>query len=361
MENNDARLAPSLFVTMLIWGTTLALYALLSSRCGNFSAITTDWFDNQSYVRIAEIIQNRSLGQDPDIPHHFWGLPYLIDVVTLILPVPKLAALVLISVLASAGAVVITHLLYGGWIATAFSVVSFWWLELSLKGGSEPLFMLALYAGFLLFRSGHPILAVLTLSLSSTVRPVGIIVILLVLIELLRRRAYRDVMISVGVSLVIGVAYVAPLAFITGDALFNYHAYSAYWGPTSRPLTVPFLVLAPSMLGLMHGAKPTVWIPTLFWIIVSISALCVAWIKPWHGSQIERGFLSIYMLFLLSYNYVEIAADFPRFMLPTLPLVILAFESWLPRKIWMFGAVGVISALMASASTIGSEQTIRCL
>src|SRR5688500_4659787 len=100
--------------------------------------------DNESYAAITSAIRGWDFSRIT--PYHCWGLPYLAAVVSLITGASSYAGVLAVSVAASFGAVALIHRLLGGVVAVWFAVLSWDWIQRSLLGGAEPLFVLMLLA-----------------------------------------------------------------------------------------------------------------------------------------------------------------------------------------------------------------------
>jgi hypothetical protein len=65
-------------------------------------------------------------------------------------------------------------------------------------------------------------------------------------------------------------------------------------------------------------------------------------------------FLVPYLWCLFTYNYGFWARGvFPRFAIPVIPFVLLAWSRWIPKDRRVLWTVGVVSALLAASSAIG--------
>lgn len=231
---------PSLAEVLLMYAVVFAVHFLMVCRVSSFWAGVGGWFDNSAYLQLATVIQDRHFSGG-EIAHHFWGFPYAIVGISQLLSMPQLKALALISMLASLAVCVLGHRLYAGWVAaTCIFVINYRWVNISLEGGSEPLFMCLLYASFLAARSGRWNLAALLASVSTTVRPVGIFALMSFAVILTMRRSFRRLAVITLIGLAIGVLYVVPVWVILGSPFANFQGYQGDWGPRGWPLTYPF-------------------------------------------------------------------------------------------------------------------------
>jgi uncharacterized BrkB/YihY/UPF0761 family membrane protein len=72
--------------------------------------------------------------------------------------------------------------------------------------------------------------------------------------------------------------------------------------------------------------------------------------------QPERLFLSIYILFLISYNYDQIAVHMDRFLIPVAPILLFSLHDWIPRDRRVLWGAALLSALVASAGAVGFKN-----
>jgi hypothetical protein len=337
---------------------TLALHVLTVCRVRNFWVARTPFFDGGAYLEIASIIRQGSLWGHAR-PYHFWGFPMAIAGISRVFSIPQPMALVLISVLASLTVSILVYRLYGGWVAAAFIFINYQWIELSVEGGSEPLFMCLLFASFLAARSERWNLAALLAALSTTVRPLGVFALLAFAVILVWRRKYRQTGIITLIGLAVGGLYILPIWSIMRNPFANFSGYRAEdWGTHGRPLIYPFGALVPSYIDALH--RPWQWpvfLPSMAWLAILLIGTATIWLtrspQGLSFDQPEFLFLSIYTLFLISYNYGGIETQMGRFVIPVLPILTFALSSWIPhdRRLLWLGAL--FSALVASAGVVG--------
>jgi hypothetical protein len=358
MATSDSR-EPSLVEVLLMFAMVFFLHFWTLCRVRNFWDVAAYWSDNEPYLGIVTIIRNWHFSGG-ERPWHFWGFPYAIAGVSKLFSIPGLAALVMISMLGSLAVCVLAHRLYGGWVATAFLFINYRWIVGSAEGGSEPLFMCLLYAAFLAARSDRWNIAALLASLSTTVRPVGVIALLCFAIVLTRRKSYRQLAVISLTGLTIGVLYVIPLWVILGNPFENFSAYQGDWGPHGWPLTYPFGALVPSFLALFHKSRWPILVMCSVWVFMAVAGTIAIWLsrhrEKWSMYQPEALFTSMYTLFFLSYNFADIAGDLPRFLLPVVPLLLFSLHDWIPKDRRVLWAAAVMSALLSSAAMVGFKN-----
>jgi hypothetical protein len=327
-------------------------------RVRNFWSFVATWPDNPSYLDIARVIRNWHFSGG-EMPQHFWGFPYAIAGISKLLSVPGLMALVIISMLGSLTACILVHRLYGGWIAAAFLSVNFEWVISSVEGSSEPLFMCLLFASFLAARSSRWSLAALLASLATTVRPVGVFALLCFTVVLAGRKSYRQLAVITLIGLAIGVLYLIPLWIILGNPFANFTGYRPDWGPHGWPLTYPFGALVPAYLTAFFAG--TRWYVLVFigiWPALALVGTVKIWLPGNHSRFLapykpEALFVSIYSLFLISYNYSGIVWYFSRFLIPAVPLLLFSLRNWIPKDRRVLWGAAMLSALLSSAALAG--------
>jgi hypothetical protein len=350
---------PSLSEVLLMVTLVFTLHLLLVCRVSNFWDVGSRWGDNSAYLQLTAIISHWHLAGG-EVPHYFWGFPGTIAVVSSVFSIAPLKALVAISILGALATCVLAHRLYGGWVATAFIVVNYRWIYTSVEGGSEPLFMCLLYASFLAARSNRWNFAALLASLSTTVRPVGVLALVCFAAVLAKRKSFRQLAAITLIGLGIGAIYFVPLAIIVGSPLYNFIAYKEDWGHRGWPLTYPFGALVPSFLASLHYLRWPNLIFTAVWVIVALAGGVAVWLPRnrtrFSADQPEVLFTTIYVLFFVSYNYFDVAGDFPRFLIPAVPLLVFSLRDWIPHDRRVLWAAAVLSALLASAAQVGFKN-----
>src|ERR1019366_4932897 len=111
--------------------------------------------------------------------------------------VSDLNCLLLISMGSSLIAIFVAYRLWGGWVAGFFAVASRDWMERSLLGGAEPLFLACIFGSFVAARKQRWLLASLLASVATIVRPMGIFALVGIAVALLVKRDWRRFMAAV--------------------------------------------------------------------------------------------------------------------------------------------------------------------
>ncbi|MGA2204250.1 MAG: hypothetical protein ABSG40_20070 [Terriglobales bacterium] len=115
------------------------VYLFTLSRLTNYGEFVRGFGDNAPYVKISTAIEHWNFSRLE--VKLFWGLPYAMAVLSKATGVSDLKSLLFISMVSSLIAILIAYRLWGGWVAGFFAVASREWMERSLLGGAEPLFL----------------------------------------------------------------------------------------------------------------------------------------------------------------------------------------------------------------------------
>ena len=202
--------------------------------------------DNEPYAQISSAIRHWDFSQLH--PKLFWGLPYAVAVLSKATGASDLKTLLFISMVSSLIAILIAYRLWGGWVAGFFAVASREWMERSLLGGAEPLFLACIFGAFAAARKQRWLLASLLASLATIVRPMGIFALVGIGIALLVKRDFRRFIAAVLIGATIGLLYILPLMFYLGNPLANVKGYDQADWNGGVPLTIPLVAIAEDAL-----------------------------------------------------------------------------------------------------------------
>lgn len=68
----------------------------------------------------------------------------------------------------------------------------------------------------------------------------------------------------------------------------------------------------------------------------------------------------LYSVFLFTYNSSYCSyAEFPRFVIPAIPILLVGFESYLPKNRAVLWTLAVVSAVLAALSAFGIHNILR--
>ncbi len=338
--------------TALVFVLPIALSRTYFGEVDNFG-------DNSAYISVASAIRHWNFtGLQVE---QFWGYPYVIAVMSLVLHVSERSALLFVSFVSSFLSVFLAQRLWGGWVAGFFAVINFDWMQRSFLGGSEPLFMALLFGAFLAVRKEHWIIAAALAACATTVRPLGIIALFSIGVALLWRREFLKAAIATTVGLVLGTLYVLPLALYFGSPLENVHAYN----PHNAIFGIPFYAIIKGTM--LYSTPWTNLLLTFSWILFvvagNIAMLTTAKYRAYASKfPVEAGFAVLYLLAVYCYNYPFWArGTFARFVIPALPFVLMAWLRWLPKDRRVLWPLALLFSLLAAASTLGIRNVFHRL
>ena len=350
--------APSFLEIMSLTLVGSLLFAgtiLLFSRYG---LAVESFGDSSAYESVASAIQRWTFNGLQI--KQFWGYPYAVAAVAIVARVSIQTSLLLVSWISCFVTTALAYRLWGGWIAGFFAILNFAWMQRSFLGGSEPLAVALIFGTFLAVRQKHYLSAALLAALSTIVRPLGIFCLVGIGIDLLCRRQYKKLALSVLIGAIVGTLSVLPLiahfgsAFATvrsyqdgGTALFGYPLYAIIKGTILYPAPLTNLLLS------------------FGWIVLVLAGL-LRMIKnsDFHSyakeHPVEILFALPYTLFVFCYNYPVFArSNFPRFIIPALPIVFVALATWLPLKRRVIWALGVVMPTLAALSALGIRHLMH--
>jgi len=345
--------------TLLMTLVCYLAYLFTLARLADYREIVRGFGDNSPYTRIAAAIEHWAFA-DLHVKL-FWGLPYVIAAVSSGTRLSNLNALLAISVLASLVTVGMIYKLWGGWVALAFVILSREWLERSLLGGAEPLFLALLFAGFLAARREKWGPAALLASMATVVRPMGIFSLVGIGLVLIQRREYRKFALAIAIGFGIGLLYILPLKLYFGDPMANVRGYDRADWSSNSPVTFPFVAIVHNALegGSTHlnVARTLIWIA--FILAAAVLMVRTGNLLPYaRTAPAEVIFWVLYMLFLFTYNSSWAWGEFPRFAIPLVPFSAYAIERWIPRNYWLLFVLGVLAAMLSAAETVGILSTL---
>jgi hypothetical protein len=339
-----------------------ALYVVVIALLGNYRATVDTFGDNRPYTEISAAIRHWDFSNIR--AKQFWGLPYAMAGLSTVTGMSDWAALLTLSLLPSLIAALVAYKLWGGWVAGFFAVLSREWMERSLLGGAEPLFLALLFAAFMAARKERWLLASLLASLSTVVRPMGIFALAGIGLTLFLQREYRKLLLATLISSAIGVLYVLPLALYLGSPMANVKGYDQADWNAGTPLGVPLVaIIQDAMAGRatkLNLARTLLW---MAFVLASATAMLVTKSFRAYARQVpvEAVFCGLYLVLLFTYNSSWARAEFPRFAIPMVPFSLLALERWIPKRRWVLWVFGLGSAALAAASTLGFVHSLAII
>lgn len=303
--------------------------------------------DNPSYAREVDRLTGRS--KPGDTARHFLG--YSLSALPLaLMGMDVYTALAVVSVLAGVVAIVIVARLWGWWVAAYFSLTNFDWVQRTLLGGAEPLFAALIFLAFLAARRERWMLAALLGSLSTVVRPLGIFFLLAMGIQLLRVRRLGTLALAIGISLTLGGCYFMVVKQRFGDPAANFEWYRSM-GLGKDPNFIPFVTVFASYARHLITAKNLV--KTLVWTSCTFLALIAAVgrleirqslrLRP-----VEWMFAMFYLASFLFFPAWWMEGEYPRYLVPVIPLIFVALRPWLTEKRQILWIGGLLSVTLAA-------------
>ena len=358
------RSEPSQRETAALWLVSTVIFAAVAATLTPYLALVDNFGDSAAYMSIASAIRRWDF--HGLVIKHFWGLPYAMAALSRATGFSDRSALLVISLAASLAAVMLARRLWGGWIACAFTLISFDWYQRTGLGGSEPLFTALLFGSMLAVRRERWLTAAVLAALATVTRPLGVFLLLGIGIALLRGRQWKNLALATSAGLAIGFLYALPLAIYFRDPLATVHSYQSTQAAATVPLFgIPFYAIVRGTL--LYPAPLTNLLLTFGWIAF-VSAAIIAMLRTGSFRDYARQhlaevvFAAPYLLSLYCYNYPMWArGNFPRFAIPVIPLVLLALDRWLPKDRRLLWLLAPVTAVLAASSAIGIHNVVNLL
>jgi hypothetical protein len=352
-----------LIILSILSGAVMWITALLLHRS---SGLILDYGDNLAYLTVADAVRRWDFQQLTI--QHFMGFPYFIAMVSMLFRVSSLFALWSIAAVSALVSVLLIARLLNPWAAGYFALTNFAWLQLSFLGGSEPLALALSLGALLAFRRDRIFLAAALGSLSVTVRPLMVFVLVGIGLTLLWRKELGSFFIALGTGLTIGVMYILPLARYFGDPLLTVHSYTTrdyggggVVGPHGQLFGWPFHGIVAGTLN--YPAPWTNLLLSFFWIGLALAGIGMMFSERFrayakaHPNEVI--FCSLYLLAVFSYDYLIWArAAFIRFSIPALPFIFYALLRFFPKDRRILWCLSVASAVLAALSAVGVRNVI---
>jgi len=345
----------------LLWLFAAILFVLTLVHFRSYSSTVANYGDNGSYLQAANAIRHWNF-KGVEVKQ-FWGVSYLIAAISW-LPISPQWCLLVICTVSSLASVLMAWQLWGPWIAGFFTLLNFVWLQVSLLGGSESLFVALLFASFLAIRKDRWAAGSILAALATTVRPLGILGLFGIGLALISLRNYKKAVLCAILSTAIGVLYLLPFWIYFHDPLYQLHRYKQTDWNSESVIGLPLHAIVVSLL---HNREPwTNVVLTTGWVAVAVAGLCAMARKTFRPyireHRAECTFAFLYLGFILTYNSVEWArAEFPRFVIPVMPFLLLSFDRWLPRSRCVLYGLCIVSPVLAAFSAIGIRNVLPAL
>src|SRR5579859_4450279 len=126
----------------------------------------------------------------------------------------------------------------------------------------------------------------------------------------------------------------------------------------------PFRAIA---VGFLHNREP--WTNVIFtagWIGFALAGFWRMTGKAYRQYMMEHLnefiFAVCYLVFLFCYNSTHWSrAEFPRFVIPVIPFLLLALDRWLPKSRYVLYPLCVASSVLGACSAIGIRNVMAAL
>ncbi len=331
--------------------STLAAYLLCAVHQQGSWLLAADWLDNGTYIAASEAIRTGQWSAPTDSPTPFFGFPALIAAVTRATAVDAWVAVIAISLLSTLITCACLRQLYGAPAVVSPFIVSWDWVGICVLGGSEAPFCACLFVAFLCARWGRWRTAATLAAIATTIRPVGVFALIALFVTTMHQRSWRTAVDIAIIGLAVGAMYLAAVGSLTGDPWINFRTYRADWN-TGWPVGPPFIALVHSAgtLFLRFG----MWIGVRVMVIVAVTAAAGIHVAyriargPRTLPAAEGVFAVLVVAFLLCYPFRNMAYEWPRFLIPAVPILTGAYGSVVPndrRLLWLLvlANVGLLS------------------
>jgi hypothetical protein len=225
------------------------------------------------------------------------------------------------------------------------------------------LFMALLLGAFLMVRQDRWAGAAALASLSTVVRPLGIIALIGIGVTLLWKRDYKRLMFAIAIGLAVGIAYAWPLWTQFGDPWATVHSYQGPHQAGPALFGIPFYAIIRGTF--MYSAPWTNLVLSFGWIFFvlagAVAMLTRKDLFQYRKSYpVELFFATGYLAAICSYNFPYWArGTFPRFAIPLIPFAVLALLPWIPKPRYLLWFLTLVTPVLAACSAIGILNVIH--
>jgi hypothetical protein len=325
-----------------------AWFALLIVIFDSYPSRVLHCGDNPSYAGESAAIRGEPA--PALIARHFLGYPLTAAPVAALLHIPDMNALPIVSMLASLAAIYLAGELWGAWAAAWFAVINLDWIQRSLLGGAETLFVALIFGCLLMARKDRWTAAAIFGALATVVRPLGVFALIALGLVLLRRRRFGPLALATAVSLLVGAAYLGLVHLLFGQSFGNFAWYRSMGLGHDRTF-IPFVTIF--MTYAEHSGEHQLTIKnvvkTLTWMTFTLAGIIAAfWRREMRDSMrnvpVEWIFAAIYLASFLFFPAWWIEGEYPRYLAPVIPILLVSLRPWLPkdrRVIWIVGLLSV--------------------
>jgi hypothetical protein len=323
--------------------------------------------DNGGYIAVARCLRD----WNPAIVGHpvlFWGTGYAILAFSAVTGGDFETALVVVSVVGCLLSILFSYRLFGIGVAVWFVFINPAMMARTMLGGAEPLFVALFLGALVALRKKLFYLAVFLAALATTVRPIGIFLVLAILIVAAGEKAWAQLGKGAAVAAGVGMLYCLPLILLFGEPLANVSGYSdsGGWYGRSLPISIPLLPLVRQAiysigkLPMSNIVRLGAWVLAVLFIVIYKGLLRGELSRRWRTFPAETLGNMLVVLFCFSYNSGWAWMEFPRFIVPAVPflLALVGTERLYSRALWAAVPVfGVVSATYI----VGFQRVVQTL
>lgn len=353
---------PSLLELSILWLTAVVIFILVLMQFSPYLKTSEQFGDNLDYILAARSIQHWNLTAAAEAKQ-FWGVSYAMLPLLYLGLSPRLSLLA-ISLASSLASAWIARRLWGPWIAVYFALLNYTWLQMSFLGGSDSFCIVLLFSSFVLARKERWLAASALAAFATLVRPAIFFVLPAIGLALLFRKDYKRAVACTLIALAMAALYLLPFWIYFHDPLYQVHQYKQNDWQSGQAIGWPFQAI---VFSLIHNREPwTNVIVTTAWVLFATAGFVLiarsAFRHEIKQPSNEWLFASLYIAFLLCYHSLHWArAEFPRFVIPAMPLLLFAFDRWLPKSRVAVYSLCILSPILAAFSTVGLQNVIATL
>ena len=337
---------------LLLWGGFLGVLTLAPGSLPALFRTIAGHFDNPKYIPMAEAIRSHNLNAY-GATRYAWGFPFATALVATAFRITAAESVLAVSVVSSLAATWIAFRLWGMWVAAYFTVADFTWIQFSVFGGSEPLSIALLFASLMAARTKSWPLAAFFAALSATVRPVGVLLLPVLVPWAWLEQGLRTAVATAFAGSAVLALYILPLLASFHDPVIGYHGYQQAAWNGGYPITYPFVAIAANLMNgeYLGGSLNKLFKGgfILFHVFVLTGVACSTKIRQRAlHIPVDLTFMIVYSAFIICYNDPHCAASiYARVLLPILPIQLWIYEPWLPKSRFLIVGLGLCSVFVA--------------
>ena len=327
-----------LSLAMLSYCTVLFTVLIFIGNETQFYEFVVRFGDTSRYLNISEALYTcdfEKLNTEDTFYGHFYGFPLFIVLTKAVTNLSLLHSMLLVSFISYITIIYLTTELFGE--NTTIWTIIFGWaiLQRGVFGGSGPLFIALLLIAMYAIKNEKVFYAILFASLGTLVRPWGITLLVAIGANMLFQKKYKELILSVLLSMLIGGLYVYIISVFTGSILTNRDGYAKHWYGASM-IWFPFVGV---IKGFIQSTNPiTNTAKISFYIMLSLTGLynLIRHYKVYFNNNFQSIVGTYYILFLFllyTYNTHWAWFEFPRFFAPILPVTLFYLNRFLPTDI----------------------------